>query len=446
MFLLRIFLIVFLGVAVRIGINFLCLPGVYGPEGAGFMVEEAKQNPEYRDLAQNYKSYIGFIIFSICIILGFAVIFFCGAAYWIGNRPYNIVFTGIVGLLIMIYVIWTIQFQKKIIEQLQLRNQERSQEEKDGSADSSPISWFRASRKIAFWIAGTWTFFLLLFAGMVFLNISPGYRIVDGDTLVIQRKAVLKKQNHESFEQFKTIKIECALEEIPKNTFEFCSKLECVEIPEGTVEIGEEAFFGCDALEKILLPDGLSTIGNHAFSSCEALQEILLPDGLSKIGDGAFSSCEALQEILLPDGLSKIGDGAFFGCSALKEVSLSPELMVLDSYAFLSCDSLEEVTIRGDIRDVGYSVFSNCPVHVIRIEEGTTVVSSEVFDDCVELKKVYLPASLQQFNIDSWNPLFADCSALETIFYAGSEAQWKELTKDIDGIDPGITVVTGSAG
>ena len=423
MFLLRIFLIVFLGVAVRMGINFLCLPGVYGPEGAGFMVEEAKQNPEYRDLAQNYKSYIGFIIFSICIILGFAVIFFCGAAYWIDNRPYNIVFTGIVGLLIMIYVIWTIQFQKKIIEQLQLRNQERSQEEKDRSADSSPISWFRASRKIAFWIAGTWTFFLLLFAGMVFLNISPGYRIVDGDTLVIQRKAVLKTQNRESFEQSKTIKIECALEEIPKNAFEFCSKVECVELPEGTVEIGEKAFFGCDALEKILLPDGLSTIGNRA-----------------------FSSCEALQEILLPDGLSKIGDGAFFGCSALKEVSLSPELMVLDSYAFLSCDSLEEVTIRGDIRDVGYSVFSNCPVHVIRIEEGTTVVSSEVFDDCVELKKVYLPASLQQFNIDSWNPLFADCSALETIFYAGSEAQWKELTKDIDGIDPGITVVTGSAG
>ena len=430
MFLLRIFLIVFLGVAVRIGINFLCLPGVYGPEGVRFMEEEAQQNPEYRDLAQNFKSYIGFIIFSIGIILLFAVIFFCGAAYWIDNRPINIVFTGIVGFLIMIYVIWTIQFQKKIIEQLQLRNQERSQEEKDGSADSSPISWFRASRKIAFWIAGTWTFFLLLFAGMVFLNISPGYRIVDGDTLVIQRKAVLKKQNHESFEQFKTIKIECALVEIPKNAFDFCSKLECVEIPEGTVEIGEEAFFGCDALEKILLPDGLSTIGNRAFSSCEALQEILLPDGLSKIGDGAFSSCEALQEILLP----------------LKEVSLSPELMVLDRTAFYSCDSLEEVTIRGDIRDVGYSVFSNCPVHVIRIEEGTTVVSSEVFDDCVELKKVYLPASLQQFNIDSWNPLFADCSALETIFYAGSEAQWKELTKDIDGIDPGITVITGSAG
>ena len=423
MFLLRIFLIVFLGVAVRIGINFLCLPGVYGPEGAGFMVEEAKQNPEYRDLAQNFKSYIGFIIFSIGIILLFAVIFFCGAAYWIGNRPYNIVFTGIVGLLIMIYVIWTIQFQKKIIEQLQLRNQERSQEEKDGSADSSPISWFRASRKIAFWIAGTWTFFLLLFAGMVFLNISPGYRIVDGDTLVIQRKAVLNTQNRESFEQFKTIKIECALVEIPKNAFDFCSKLECVEIPEGTVEIGEEAFFGCYALEKILLPDGLR-----------------------KIGDGAFSSCQALQEILLPDGLRKIGHGAFLGCSALKEVSLSPELMVLDSYAFLSCDSLEEVTIRGDIRDVGYSVFSNCPVHVIRIEEGTTVVSSEVFDDCVELKKVYLPASLQQFNINSCHPLFADCSALETIFYAGSEAQWKELTKDIDGIDPGITVVTGSAG
>ena len=423
MFLLRIFLIVFFGVAVRIGINFLCLPGVYGPEGARFMVEEAKQNPEYRDLAQNFKSYMGFIIFSICIILVFACIFFCGAAYWIDNRPNNIVFTGIVGFLIMIYVIWTIQFQKKIIEQLQLRNQERSQEEKDGSADSSPISWFRASRKIAFWIAGTWTFFLLLFAGMVFLNISPGYRIVDGDTLVIQRKAVLNTQNRESFEQFKTIKIECALEKIPKNAFHYCSKLECVEIPEGTVEIGEEAFFGCDALEKILLPDGLSTIGNRA-----------------------FSSCEALQEILLPDGLSKIGDGAFWGCSALKEVSLSPELMVLDHSAFYFCDSLEEVTIRGDIRDVGSSVFSNCPVHVIRIEEGTTVVSSAVFDNCVELKKVYLPASLQQFNIDSWNPLFADCSALETIFYAGSEAQWKELTKDIDGIDPGITVVTGSAG
>jgi hypothetical protein len=423
MFLLRIFLIVFLGVAVRIGINFLCLPGVYGPEGAQFMVEEAKQNPEYRDLAQNYKSYIGFIIFSICIILVFAVIFFCGAAYWIGNRPYNIVFTGIVGLLIMIYVIWTIQFQKKIIEQLQLRNQERSQEEKDGSADSSPISWFRASRKIAFWIAGTWTFFLLLFAGMVFLNISPGYRIVDGDTLVIQRKAVLNKQNHESFDQFKTIKIECALEEIPKNAFDNCFELECVEIPEGTVEIGEEAFLGCIALEKILLPDGLSTIGNRA-----------------------FSGCQALQEILLPDGLSKIGDGAFFGCSALKEVSLSPELMVLDRAAFHFCDSLEEVTIRGDIRDVGYSVFSNCPVHVIRIEEGTTIVNSAVFEDCVELKKVYLPASLRQFNIDRWHPLFADCSALETIFYAGSEAQWKELTKDIDGIDPGITVVTGSAG
>jgi len=63
------------------------------------------------------------------------------------------------------------------------------------------------------------------------------------------------------------------------------------EIDERVEEICKEAFKGCDKLEEIVMPKKLKKIDSEAFQGCSSLTKLTLPDSVTSIGKGAFQIC-----------------------------------------------------------------------------------------------------------------------------------------------------------
>ena len=62
---------------------------------------------------------------------------------------------------------------------------------------------------------------------------------------------------------------------IGNRTFEDCSSLKSITIPNSVTSIGYEAFYGCSSLTSITIPDSVTMIGNYAFYECNKLAKIV---------------------------------------------------------------------------------------------------------------------------------------------------------------------------
>ena len=131
------------------------------------------------------------------------------------------------------------------------------------------------------------------------------------------------------------------------------------EIDERVEEICKEAFKGCDKLEEIVMPKKLKKIDSEAFCGCSGLTELTLPNSVKSIGDGAFAYCSGLTELTLPNSVTSIGNCAFGGCSGLTELTLPNSITSIGDYAFAYCSDLSKITSLAEIPPMcGFKVFN----------------------------------------------------------------------------------------
>ncbi len=240
-------------------------------------------------------------------------------------------------------------------------------------------------------------------------------------------------------------------------------------VANGTEVIWEYAFSNCAPLEKVVLPDSVTTIQDEAFIHCLALREINLPNSLTSLGGNAFFNCRSLQQITLPDQLTRIRAYTFMQCVEMTSVSIPASLREIDGGAFQSCEALtdvyimmdentwnNEVTVGGqndyllaatphflapsilesgncgaDGSDVQYQLYSDgtliitgtgnirneafrgrADIEEILIHNSITGVGDYAFDQCSNLKRVILPATVQTVSGKS----FYDCPSLIRFF------------------------------
>ena len=164
----------------------------------------------------------------------------------------------------------------------------------------------------------------------------------------------------------KYYEIDERVEEICKEAFKGCDKLEEIVMPKKLKKIDSEAFRGCSSLTKLTLPDSVTSIGKGAFCGCSGLTELTLPDSVTIIGDGAFQGCSGLTELILPNSVTSIGGGAFSGCTGLEKItSLAGIPPVCDSEVFdgvnkTNCELIvPEGSVAAYTRAEGWNEFSN---------------------------------------------------------------------------------------
>ena len=102
------------------------------------------------------------------------------------------------------------------------------------------------------------------------------------------------------------------------------------------------------ALETVVFEEGMivSTL-NGTFQGCTALKNVTLPDSVTSLAANVFNGCTSLESITLPAGFTSISGNAFKGCTALTEVVLTnPDAVVsITSTTFTGCDQLITVTV-----------------------------------------------------------------------------------------------------
>src|SRR5262249_13395965 len=114
------------------------------------------------------------------------------------------------------------------------------------------------------------------------------------------------------------------------------SNMTSVTIPDAVTNLGEGAFTGCPNLANISIGKGITTIKGGpltqswgTFQWCSSLTRVTIPDNVTNIGDGvgtrggpfgAFAGCAGLTNVIVGKGLAYLGNGTFTYCANLVSV------------------------------------------------------------------------------------------------------------------------------
>ena len=185
------------------------------------------------------------------------------------------------------------------------------------------------------------------------------------------------------------------------------SSINKVVIGDNVTSIGDNAFSGCINLKgaDMSKASSLRTIGNHAFSSCAALESVDLSEASSLTTiKTSFPGCTKLKSVKLNEGLEEIGGSAFNNCRELEKIHIPSTVMAIGGWCFESCTSLSEVT------------FAN--------NSQLTTIAAAMFIYCDGLKKITIPKSVKEIQMDQNNHGAFDYSGLESvIFEPGSKLE-----------------------
>lgn len=272
---------------------------------------------------------------------------------------------------------------------------------------------------------------------------------------------------------------------IGESAFYNCTNLTSITIPDSVTNIGEYTFYNCDSLTSIKIPNRVTNIAHRAFYNCSNLTSITIPNSVISIGDYAFSYCDNLTSITIPDSVTSIKTHTFEHCNNLTSITVDnsnlyysndengvlfnkdktrliqypigndrdsyiiPNSVIsIDDSAFKNCTSLINITIPDSVTNIDGNVFYDCTsLTNIKIPDSVTSIGSFAFHNCVNLKKVILGnniTSIESGTFSDCNNLtsitipnrvtsieyyaFGDCTNLNTVYYTGSQEEWKTIT------------------
>jgi len=228
---------------------------------------------------------------------------------------------------------------------------------------------------------------------------------------------------------------------IPDETFQNCTKLTSVIIPDNITNIGGNAYNGCTSLASITIPDSVITIGTNAFNNTTWLNNqtnglvyagkfayiykgtmpantsISLLDGTKGIADQAFDKCTNLTSITIPNSVITIGTKAFLECSSLTNVIIPNSVINIYWEAFGKCTSLTSVIIPNSVEYLGPSVFQKCSgLTTVTIGSGVTTIWGWTFQDCTKLTSVIIPNNVTTIEESAFN----GCTSLTSVTFQGT--------------------------
>ncbi len=200
---------------------------------------------------------------------------------------------------------------------------------------------------------------------------------------------------------------------IQSRTFDGCSFLSTVNLPDCLTNIGFAAFEGCASLMTVTIPENVTGIESSAFKDCMKLAVVYnlssldIVKGSSEYGGVAYYAFKICSSTDEDDDIFVTDDGFIFysdqtvsslinyeGDSA--EVTLpdkfNGENYDINQYAFYNCEKITEISIPACVGKIGYGAFGNCiSLTRISIPDSVSDIDSNIFAGCSSLESLTLP-------------------------------------------------------
>lgn len=222
-----------------------------------------------------------------------------------------------------------------------------------------------------------------------------------------------------------SIKMIVSLYSSTTGTFEGCTKLKTVKLPDTVTQFYSQTFKNCTALEEINIPKSIQVIQPQEFLECSSLKTVdFRGTSVVRICDEAFKDCTSLASVYWGEpknlsidayafqdctnletvdcsktNISSIENYAFYNCSKLKKIDLSSSTMEQTGQSiFRACTSLEEVILPKTLKEINYLTFSGTAIKTLDLRE--TAITKIIDSGCANmdaLKTLYLPATLEEF-------------------------------------------------
>lgn len=199
-------------------------------------------------------------------------------------------------------------------------------------------------------------------------------------------------------------------------SFEKCSLIEQIIVPQDITSIPSNTFYNCSNLSSFVIPESVTSIGSYAFYNCTSLESVTLPFvGGSKataseaslfgfiFGAMSYSGGKAVSQkyysnnvqrsitYYIPYSLRSVtitgGDikyGAFSGCSFLTSISIPETATNIGNYAFEGCTGLKSIAIPKNVINIGDYVFSGCNLRSVTFGAGLLSIGSNAFNAVVK--------------------------------------------------------------
>ena len=254
---------------------------------------------------------------------------------------------------------------------------------------------------------------------------------LSGDTLTISGKGAMPDYStttppwEEHKKEIKQIVIEPGITHIGTQSFQYCSNVEFVSLPDTVTSIGKAAFFKCESLPEIELPAGLRFLGGQVFDHCLSLESAVIPEGVSRLNDAIFNCCENLISVTIPVSVTEIGNSAFNGCGKLrdvyyngrprdwKEIEIAPYNKMLLNAGVYSQNCVGETFLYGTYEQDNELINDKEPIEWVILErDGKRLLAiSKYVLDCQPFDMGNTPVTWESCSLRKWlNETFLDAA------------------------------------
>lgn len=208
--------------------------------------------------------------------------------------------------------------------------------------------------------------------------------------------------------------------------------------------------FPCGIMSDYIVPDGVEIIEQYAFQEAK-LTSVTLSDSVTTIERGAFMDCRNLSSVYLGRDFVNLRPDAFLGAYELSYFDLSPENqhfsidengVLFNSDRTILCQypktNFEKYFVPDSVSKIAKGAFTSCRFlsaldlnHASILEEdafsdcsalteitfadGTYIIPSRCFYNCINLKTITMPASIGRID----RLAFLGCERLESAYFWG---------------------------
>ncbi len=198
---------------------------------------------------------------------------------------------------------------------------------------------------------------------------------------------------------------------------------------------------------KINIPSSITVIDYEAFLGSR-ITSVSIPATVNQIGEGAFYSCKQLTKATIQNSTSTSASSA---CSCDENISPQPnplniqhsELKVIPSFCFFNCVALKELILPQSIEEVEYEAFNGClSLYSTLAFTNLKVIRSRAFQNCVSLRQIYISSDAFFDNDEHGQPAgiiedkaFNNCNSSLHFHLSGDTdhiSTWLELSRNLN--------------